>query len=177
MQGEFWPAAPHIGFGVNDVRIVAAAHCLAAFTPGASGRWVQKQEAVSLPKVLCGQWHTASNPGQPPIMNAGSLKHQDCEICQEMCFQTLCSAGIGSYQQGSCMSSLHIVCDVASASSSHPRYICVGHDAWFIDIISATAHAFPGRILSPVCHAPTPLIYLVSPLMRVPRNIVRCSVC
>uniref|UniRef100_A0A7S0RMX4 NAD-dependent epimerase/dehydratase domain-containing protein n=1 Tax=Chlamydomonas leiostraca TaxID=1034604 RepID=A0A7S0RMX4_9CHLO len=89
-QGDFWPACPRMGFGVNDVRVVAAAHCLAAWTPHASG-----------------------------------------------------------------------------------RYIVVGHDVWFSEIAAATARAFPGRVPKPLLPAPTPLVYLVSPAMGVPRDVVR----
>lgn len=37
-EGKMWPAAPKIGFGVSDVRDIAAAHCVAMSDKNANGR-------------------------------------------------------------------------------------------------------------------------------------------
>ncbi|GFH27649.1 3-beta hydroxysteroid dehydrogenase/isomerase domain protein [Haematococcus lacustris] len=40
LQGEMSLAMPKAALGVVDVRDLAAAHCLAAFTPAAKGRYI-----------------------------------------------------------------------------------------------------------------------------------------
>jgi hypothetical protein len=44
--------APKIGFGIVDVRDVAAAHCLAAFTPTAKGRHILAPNSVWITDLL-----------------------------------------------------------------------------------------------------------------------------
>ncbi|PNH10881.1 hypothetical protein TSOC_002375 [Tetrabaena socialis] len=40
LDGKAYPAAPYMGFGMVDVRDVAAAHCLAMAHPDAKGRYI-----------------------------------------------------------------------------------------------------------------------------------------
>jgi nucleoside-diphosphate-sugar epimerase len=46
LSGAFWPWSPPLGVGVVDVRDVALAHCLAAVTPSASGRYLLNSEST-----------------------------------------------------------------------------------------------------------------------------------
>ncbi len=42
LAGKAYPACPVLGFGMVDVRDVAAAHCLAMVHPAAEGRCARK---------------------------------------------------------------------------------------------------------------------------------------
>jgi hypothetical protein len=44
--------APKVGFGVVDVRDVAAAHCLGAFIPTAKGRYILAPNSALLTDLL-----------------------------------------------------------------------------------------------------------------------------
>jgi nucleoside-diphosphate-sugar epimerase len=46
LSGALWPWAPPLGVGVVDVRDVALAHCVAAVSPTASGRYLLNSESA-----------------------------------------------------------------------------------------------------------------------------------
>jgi hypothetical protein len=72
LSGALWPWAPPLGTAVVDVRDVAMAHCIAAITPSASGRYLLNSEcdtimttaAKILRKVYPKRWLP---PLKPPL--------------------------------------------------------------------------------------------------------------
>lgn len=48
LSGALWPWAPPLGTGIVDVRDVALAHCVAAVTPSASGRYLLNSESGTI---------------------------------------------------------------------------------------------------------------------------------
>jgi len=81
LSGALWPWAPPLGVGVVDVRDVALAHCVAAVSPAASGRYLLNSEsafimtfaAKILKKVYRKRWLPPLKPPITPLLLFGPM--------------------------------------------------------------------------------------------------------
>lgn len=88
LSGALWPWSPPLGTGIVDVRDVAAAHCLAATLPSASGRYLLNSEvnysmpyaASVLRKVYPSRWLPRLKPPLRPLLLFGPIMGLPNEI-------------------------------------------------------------------------------------------------
>lgn len=79
LSGALWPWAPPLGTAIVDVRDVAMAHCIAAVTPSASGRYLLNSEsgtimttaAKILRKAYPKRWVPPLKPPLPALLVFG----------------------------------------------------------------------------------------------------------